>query len=87
MRFFCSRSRDAKRITAGICLILRGLFFEHNLSACNAQAGAEIGQVSESTRLRKDHLWMDTRCRGVITKGMYLCDGQILTVICVRRQR
>ena len=27
---FCSRSRHAKKITAGICLIFRGLFFEHN---------------------------------------------------------
>ena len=51
---FFSRSRRAKKITAGICLIsesrklayLRGLFFEHN---------AEIGQVSELARLRKDH--------------------------------
>jgi hypothetical protein len=32
---FCSRSRHAKKITTGICLIFRGLFFEHN---------AEIGQ-------------------------------------------
>jgi hypothetical protein len=32
---FCSRSRHAKKITAGICVIFRGLFFEHN---------AEIGQ-------------------------------------------
>ena len=54
-----SRSRHAKKITSGICLIsesrklayLRGLFFEHN---------ATIGQVSEPTRLRKDHLWVDT---------------------------
>jgi outer membrane protein assembly factor BamA len=32
---FCLRSRHAKKITAGICLIFRGLFFEHN---------ADIGQ-------------------------------------------
>jgi hypothetical protein len=32
---FCSRSRHVKKITTGICLIFRGLFFEHN---------AEIGQ-------------------------------------------
>jgi hypothetical protein len=32
---FCSISRHAKKITAAICLIFRGLFFEHN---------AEIGQ-------------------------------------------
>jgi len=32
---FCSISRHAKKITAGICLIFRGLFFEHN---------SEIGQ-------------------------------------------
>ena len=32
---FCSRSRHAKKITAGIYLIFRGLFFEHN---------ADIGQ-------------------------------------------
>jgi hypothetical protein len=27
---FCSRSRPAKKIIAGIFLIFRGLFFEHN---------------------------------------------------------
>ncbi len=27
---FCSRSRHAKKITAGICLIFRELLFEHN---------------------------------------------------------
>ena len=32
---FRSRSRHAKKITTGICLIFQGLFFEHN---------AEIGQ-------------------------------------------
>ena len=32
---FCSISRHAKKINAGICVISRGLFFEHN---------AEIGQ-------------------------------------------
>ena len=54
-RDFCSRSRHAKKITTGICLIsesrklayLRGLFFSRN---------AEIGQVNEPARLRKDHL-------------------------------
>ena len=35
-----------------MCLIFRGLFFSHN---------AEIGQVSEPARLRKDQLWMDTK--------------------------
>jgi hypothetical protein len=32
---FCSRLRHAKKITAGICVIFRGLFFEYN---------ADIGQ-------------------------------------------
>ncbi|MCJ7538613.1 MAG: hypothetical protein MUO88_03010, partial [Desulfobacterales bacterium] len=27
---FCSRLRHAKKITTGICIIFRGLFFEHN---------------------------------------------------------
>ncbi|OEU61595.1 MAG: hypothetical protein BA867_08390 [Desulfobacterales bacterium S5133MH16] len=27
---FCSRSRHVKKITTGICLLFRGLFFEHN---------------------------------------------------------
>jgi len=42
---FCSRSRPAKKIIAGIFLIFRGLFFEHN---------AEIGQKDHLrwTRLR-----------------------------------
>jgi hypothetical protein len=30
---FCSRSRPAKKITAGICVIFLGLFFEHNAEA------------------------------------------------------
>ena len=34
-RDFCSRSRHAKKITTGICLIFQGLFFSRN---------AEIGQ-------------------------------------------
>ena len=50
-RDFCSRSKHAKKITTGICLIFRGLFFSRN---------AEIGQVREPARLRKDHLWMDS---------------------------
>ena len=29
---FCSRSRHAKKIATGICLIFGGLFFEHNPS-------------------------------------------------------
>jgi len=39
---------------AGICLIFRGLFFEHNpreIGSAFHRASAEIGQ--------KDHLWMD----------------------------
>ena len=28
---FCSRLRHAKKITTGICIISRGLFFEHNI--------------------------------------------------------
>jgi len=31
---FWSRSRHAKKITTGICLIFRGLFFEHNAETC-----------------------------------------------------
>jgi len=48
---FCSISRHAKKITAGICLIFRGLFFEHNprgIGSAFHGASAEIGQ--------KDHL-------------------------------
>jgi hypothetical protein len=30
MRIYVSRSRHAKKITAGIYLIFRGLFFEYN---------------------------------------------------------
>ena len=41
---FCSSSRKAKILTTGIYWIFRGLKFEPDLSACNAQAGAEIGQ-------------------------------------------
>jgi hypothetical protein len=60
MRIFCLRSRTAKKISTGICLIsesplrsayLRVLFFSYD---------AEIGQVSEPARLRKDHLWTGT---------------------------
>jgi len=60
------KTRHAKKITApvrsarptgqaGICLIFRGLLFEHNpreIGYAFHRAGAEIGQ--------KDHLWMDT---------------------------
>jgi hypothetical protein len=63
---FCSRSRHAKKITAGIYLIFRGLFFEHNADIGKKitagiylifrglffEHNADIGQ--------KDHLWMDT---------------------------
>jgi hypothetical protein len=45
----------AKKITKGICLIFRGLFFQHNpreIGSAFHRAGAEIGQ--------KDHLWIDT---------------------------
>jgi len=31
---FRSRSRHAKKITTGIYLIFRGLFFEHNAETC-----------------------------------------------------
>ena len=51
----CSRSRHAKKMTRGICLIFRGLFFKHHPSEIGSAfhgASAEIGQ--------KDHLWMDT---------------------------
>jgi hypothetical protein len=43
---FCSRSRHVKKITSGICLIFRGLFFEHNpgeIGSAFHRAGAEIG--------------------------------------------
>jgi hypothetical protein len=46
----------AKKITAGICIIFRELFFEHNPRGIDSAfhgAGAEIGQ--------KEHLWMDTK--------------------------
>ena len=41
---FCSRSRHAKKITTGIYLIFRGLFFEHNpreIGSAFHRAGAE----------------------------------------------
>jgi hypothetical protein len=41
---FCSRSRPAKKIIAGIFLIFRGLFFEHNpggIGFAFHRAGAE----------------------------------------------
>jgi hypothetical protein len=47
---FSSRSRHAKKITTGIYLIFRGLFFEHNpreIGSAFHRAGAEI--------VRKDH--------------------------------
>jgi hypothetical protein len=55
MRIFYLRSRLAKNITTGICLIFRGLFFEHNPGGIGFtfhRAGTDIGQ--------KDHLWMDS---------------------------
>ncbi len=57
--------RTAKKISTGICLIsesslrsayLRALFFEHD---------AEIRQVSEPARLRKDHLWTGTNSQSL----------------------
>jgi hypothetical protein len=63
---FCSRSRHVKKITAGICLIFRGLFFEHNpreIGCAFHGAGAEIGQ--------KDHLWMDTSYIRINKEGIH----------------
>ena len=41
---FCSRSRHMKKITTGIYLIFRGLFFSHPKGICCAAYNAEIGQ-------------------------------------------